>query len=682
MNLMSLFNIKYLMQNIKKSKGLIILLLLLVPMFTSILLLSVGGDYALTFAEVSIINIIGMYIIPIALSMTLFSYVYKKNSVDFVGSMPLSRKTIFLTNTLGGISIIAIMQLLTLICTVFLSKVLSDVIIFGAMAWDIFIFFTISYIFVFTVSNLAMSFSGNKISQLVVTCLILFLIPFLILSADAFGDYYTYINIGESLSYMIDETSPRITIDRHHYFTAPSYLFDMITTDFTYEYSSKSIIKMFILSIIYAMIGLLLFNRKKLEMAGESYENKYLHLFIKMLTFIPFMFVFCSLGSSDRASVFLFFVAILAVYYFIFDLVTNKKVKLKLSILSFIISGIVIFAIYEGIVPKFGRNNIEIVKIEDVDTVTIEAINRTYRQNNNFNLTIDDKALIKLILQSNDNDVYTADYYSSKEEIYNDKIGVVVVGENIGNEFYQGSTVGLNIKMNNGKEYKYTKYINANIFKQIIENYGDEISSFNFENSIPIAEGIHLSNEEKKEIIKIIEEELKDVSYKDLYRLYTSDTTEYTLTLYDYENNKLIRNNVSFIGFKKLYQYMAELYNKRTLNLLNELRNFSLYRWNDVEEIVKVKRPELFSGDNLIDGKYEKLLDEFRYNVFDYAQDGVLEFIKEDSKNEININEEYIVIRTYYPTYYYTNNIEKFNELIIKSYDNFIESQAEYYLEY
>ena len=113
MNLMKLFNFKFLMQNIKKSKALIILLTIVVPMFTSIMLLSIDVNYALPFWELSIINIIGMYIIPIVLSMTLFNYVYKKNSVDFIGSMPLSRNTIFLTNTIGGIAIIIITIILS-----------------------------------------------------------------------------------------------------------------------------------------------------------------------------------------------------------------------------------------------------------------------------------------------------------------------------------------------------------------------------------------------------------------------------------------------------------------------------------------------------------------------------------------------------------------------------------------
>ena len=63
MNLTNLFNFKYLMQNIKKSKGLIILLILLVPMFTSIMLLSLDSDFAISFIELSSVNVIFMYIL-------------------------------------------------------------------------------------------------------------------------------------------------------------------------------------------------------------------------------------------------------------------------------------------------------------------------------------------------------------------------------------------------------------------------------------------------------------------------------------------------------------------------------------------------------------------------------------------------------------------------------------------
>ena len=107
MNLMKLFNLKYLMQNIKKSKMAIILFLAVVPIFTALtIILNSSYYHALEFYELGLANIIFMYITPFILSFCLFGYVYKKKDIDFVCSMPISRKSIFVTNTIGGIILI------------------------------------------------------------------------------------------------------------------------------------------------------------------------------------------------------------------------------------------------------------------------------------------------------------------------------------------------------------------------------------------------------------------------------------------------------------------------------------------------------------------------------------------------------------------------------------------------
>jgi len=102
MSLTKYFNKNYFKENIKKSKGLIALLVIIVPLITilSILLLINPQNYTKVLYENEIIwaNLICMYIIPVALSFILFGYVYKKSSVDFINSMPLNRKTIFITN--------------------------------------------------------------------------------------------------------------------------------------------------------------------------------------------------------------------------------------------------------------------------------------------------------------------------------------------------------------------------------------------------------------------------------------------------------------------------------------------------------------------------------------------------------------------------------------------------------
>ncbi len=161
MNLAKLFNFKYFMQNVKKSKMAILLFLSVVPIFTALTIITVGKEKMLEFYELSFANIIFMYITPFLLSVSLFGYVYKKKSIDFIGSMPISRKSVFVTNTLGGIVLIIISQLITFVIS-FFAGVFTNGMIFTGMLWDIFVYQSIAYIFVFTISNLAMAMSRKS----------------------------------------------------------------------------------------------------------------------------------------------------------------------------------------------------------------------------------------------------------------------------------------------------------------------------------------------------------------------------------------------------------------------------------------------------------------------------------------------------------------------------------------
>ena len=63
MSLAKLFNFKYFMQNIKKSKMAIILFLSVVPMFTALTIITTASNYTmLEFYELGLANIIFMYI--------------------------------------------------------------------------------------------------------------------------------------------------------------------------------------------------------------------------------------------------------------------------------------------------------------------------------------------------------------------------------------------------------------------------------------------------------------------------------------------------------------------------------------------------------------------------------------------------------------------------------------------
>ena len=91
------------------------------------------------------------------------------------------------------------LQFLTVILTMITSNFISAT-IFAELAFDVFIYQSIAYIFLFCLSNLAMSFSGNLMTQLVVTVLFFAIYPVLNLYiSESAGSYITFNNWGVNL---------------------------------------------------------------------------------------------------------------------------------------------------------------------------------------------------------------------------------------------------------------------------------------------------------------------------------------------------------------------------------------------------------------------------------------------------------------------------------------------------
>ncbi len=181
MNLTKLFNFKFLKQNLKKSKGLLVLFLSLVPAFTFLVIMLSGNEIVqepIDQIELSVINILGLFIVPIVLSISLFGYAFKRKSIDFINSMPINRKTIFLTNTLAGIVLIILMQLINMLGLFIVKAINTNIILFSGMIVDMFVYFTVSYIFMFVATNIGMTLAGNMPTQVVLTMLIIFFVPF------------------------------------------------------------------------------------------------------------------------------------------------------------------------------------------------------------------------------------------------------------------------------------------------------------------------------------------------------------------------------------------------------------------------------------------------------------------------------------------------------------------------
>ena len=212
MSLMKLFNKTYLLQNLKKSKTVLSIFVGLIPILNTIILimfLKNNNGYILALSEISIISFIGIYILPIIISICLFNYVYKKKSVDFINSMPISRKSIFVTNTILGIILFGLMLIVNVILIKITSLIFNSIIPFSLLM-DYFWYFLVVYIFAFSATNLAMTVSGNAVTQIVVTLLLFFLVPFV---SAYVGELYT---TGTTTDILLECTSDECLPDNYY----------------------------------------------------------------------------------------------------------------------------------------------------------------------------------------------------------------------------------------------------------------------------------------------------------------------------------------------------------------------------------------------------------------------------------------------------------------------------------
>lgn len=613
MNLTKLFNYKYLMQNIKKSKMAITLFLLVVPIFTSLFIITAFDSYAPSFIELGAANIIFMYVTPFILSFSLFGYVYKKKSIDFIGSMPISRKSIFITNTIGGIALIILMQLITLICTLLFSSITNSL-IFSKMVLDLFIYQTVAYIFVFVVSNLAMSVSGNVVTQIVVTLLILFTV-----SASIF-----YLNISNnSFNVSFNPIGQNYDLKKDINYTAPSLIFNG-----DYQYNVKSMIKMILLSIAYIILGFNLFKNKKMEYAGESFENKNTHFIVKGLTLIPFVMILVLLFDSHEWEAIIILLTIMAVYFLVYDLITNKRNKIKDNFCAFIISITVLFGAYEILI-----NITEDVKIK-VDLDDIKSFTITRVDYNNIATT-----------KSNDISLLEKLAYNA-------------------GDYREGKDVKIELNLKNGDKGQLRFYYTKD---SVIEEVLSSMETPKVSNSTKIKfryydyNEIEITKQEEKELKNALNKAFETISAYELYNINEEAIDGEYFIIYDYKDHDIIEYNCSIKLTKEVFDVISRIYSRKLnekiakINRTGEFANIKILN----SETLKKYMPEDFKAE------------KYYYYVGNYSntetEKEILNFVYNNLEKTCNLDEEYIGIQISNLNFY-TNDVEEFAKILEKYY--------------
>lgn len=675
MNLIKSFNFKFFKENLKKSKGAVALLILLVPIFTSLVTVLLLNEYNTNIPSkisFSSINFIGMYIIPVIMSLVLFGYVYKKKSVDFINSQPINRKTIFVTNTIGGIILITIIQIITAIVLLICGAILPELVVFPQMILDIFVMMWISYVFVFLVANLAMSVSGTFYTQVVLTMLILFLVPF------CYDSFYRF-EFGVNYKMNVREDSCNQYLQTDKYYTMPYQIFHSIFSSNTEEFdyfSSKSISRMVILGIAYYFIGLHLFKKRKMENNEESFANEKIHILVKALTIFPIMIL---LNLADAGKEFnIIVIAIIITYYFIYDFIVKRKIKLKTSLIYLAITLILLQGICstsEKIqksmpLPKLNVENIASVKIQSI------YYNNRVDYNNSYITKlggyIENKELIKSLID------FSVDKYIGESEETTDQVfdadsldpnnfDPEVKDINTNDVIKIDDSINMNIafKMKNGKIYSTNLKFYGKDFEKIkLELSKEEKFIKNIKNAI-IHNGVialnnymFLEGEEKNIISREIETQINTMNLDELLQKEHTSKETYICKYY-YDNHKLQGVSIPAEITDEVLKIASKHMNKATIEYIKD-------------DLDRTYNYEVYNENKNINGTGES-------KTYLYYSEDITKFILQNENEVFDETKPYCVIclSARYNLQFYTNKVEEVENIVKKAqeYEKAIEEK-------
>ena len=339
-------------------------------------------------------------------------------------------------------------------------------------------------------------------------------------------------------------------------------------------------------------------------------------------------------------------IILVAIYYFLFDLIVKRKVKIGISVISFIAS---LFIIQASITFLDSFNNNKQI---DIDYDDIKSIS----------IGLNSKVKDSYYLSYSYNDGYNKDLFLDGDYFIEDKdiLDIILEAEKQNRSFdnmyksYSSFSLKFNIKLKSGKEYYLFKTISQSNYDKIIEklkqnqkymkHIKDNILKLNGE--YKLGNDIIKSNDKK-----VLEKELKN-SLENLDSLKSLD--------------KNINEDVFYI-YKVVYEKNRVCYYKIPIDLSNEFMN------------VVVNIANKNAKNNIKGYKYSlhcSVYTKDEYVDSGFSNEKILDFIEEHVDDEFNPNKKYYIISGNLETYdgykyfiFYTNNTKEIDKML-ENYEN------------
>jgi len=417
--------------------------------------------------------------------------------------------------------------------------------------------------------------------------------------------------------------SNEINYNQKNGFTLPyQYASSVYSNYYSYDVTKGQLLKMCILGIIYFILGLYLFRKKKMEITETSFGSISTHNIVKSLTIIPMITFAAMCLYQSETSLAIFVIIITLVYYFVFDLITRRQIiKVGLSLVYFIVTTMLVIAYYYAF-TKEGLKPNTLITQDDIKEI---SINSTSDHLDTSNIFLDNQELKNLIVKGL---VSNSDYLSESERL------------------------NIIIKLNNNKKYKmdinnipYEDY--QKIFNIAYNNQKFNIAfrNIDYKNVYAIATSNLVINPENNiEIMNMIKGGLDNINIA----RYNEINQGFEINLYAYKDHKSVKYTINSAINPKLTRYISKYTNNRLKEkVINKDTDI-----NDIENINAI----LTTDDNLMTNY-----------IINRSYPEIYEFIKRNINKTCDIKKEYIEIDLEYKgkVYtFYTNNTDGFNKII------------------
>ena len=400
------FSLKLYLQGLKKSRlqgitiaGVVTALTALIPLVSLLTSRHYDTGYVpsvsmIGYGSFAIPLFLLLFLAPI-LTLSMFSFLNKRNESDFYHSIPFTRPCVYFS----FLAAIMTWVVITLVVAITSATVLWALVPYTAIPFSVpFVVFAVYFLATllltaFTV--VAMTLTGTPLSNLLIFTLLFFFVRIAgALFVVCMESMYPVVILDLSFAKFLQFT----------YNMPLALLFSSLSSTTPNVFANYGLwLYTAVVSIGLIAAGCWLYTRRRSEMAGQSAPNNFLQHIYRILITLPMVFVITTsimLDGIDESLLLVLVVFTLLIYY-VYEIITTKRLKNLLKATAFVpvlIVGGIVFALAVTISGKTAlAYTPDADEIESVSIYTKQSYNNNYEKLNTSTVAIDDPKVLEFI---------------------------------------------------------------------------------------------------------------------------------------------------------------------------------------------------------------------------------------------------------------------------------------------